>query len=106
MSNNSTVKTATDNDAIRKIMKSRVRVYVTYAAGIFVFGGGLFLMAAAGFGWLSDKGGNPAFTNAKDIFMMVLPIATGILTYWFAERAATKGQPEAGDTDTTPQKTT
>lgn len=105
MSSNSTVKTAPDYDATRKIMKSRVRVYVTYAAGIFVFGGGLFLMAAAGFGWLSDEDGNPAFTNAKDIFMMVLPIATGILTYWFAERAATKGKTESDDSSTTQQTT-
>ena len=100
---NPTVKAVPDYDAKRKIMRSRVRVYVTYAAGIFVFGGGIFLMVAAGFGWLVDKNGNPAFTNAKDIFMMVLPIATGILTYWFAERAATKEKPEAGDSATTPQ---
>ena len=101
--NNTTVKAAPDYDAKRKIMRSRVRVYVTYAAGIFVFGGGLFLMVAASFGWLVDKDGNPAFTNAKDIFMMVLPIATGILTYWFAERAATKGKTESNDSATTSQ---
>lgn len=99
---NTTPKAASVADAKRKIMRSRVRVYVTYAAGIFVFGGGLFLMAAAGFGWLADKDSNPAFTNAKDIFMMVLPIATGILTYWFAERAATKGNTESDDSSTTP----
>ena len=95
--NNTIVKAAPDYDAKRKVMRSRVRVSVTYAAGIFVFVGGLFLMVVAGFGWLVDKSGNPAFTNAKDIFMMVLPIATGILTYWFAERAATKGKTESND---------
>ncbi len=82
-----------DYDAKRKIMRSYVRILVTYAAGAFVFVGGFLLMVAAGVGGLNGT----SFTNAKDVFMLILPIATGILTYWFAERTATKGKTKGDD---------
>lgn len=28
----------------------------------------------------------------KDIFLSVLPVATGIITYWFADRSRVKSQ--------------
>ena len=35
----------------------------------------------------------------KEVFMTVLPIATGVITYWFTDRAASKRRPDEGSGD-------
>ena len=62
--------------------KSRVRVWVTKAAAIWVFLGSAVLVAAL---WIEDLDANK-LQAAKDIYMTVLPVATGVITYWFASR--------------------
>ena len=56
-----------------------MRILVTKLAAIFVFGGSVVLILGAF--WCCG------FTEAKDIFLAVLPVATGVITYWFADRS-------------------
>lgn len=86
--------------------KSRVRVWVTYLATWWVFlMSGLLILRAVGWGGgipvnvTTGTSGDPntvtvavdtAFGIAKDIYMTVLPVATGVITYWFASRGITK----------------
>ena len=79
-------------EAKRKNNRSAVRICVTYGAGAYVVLGGVMLMATALFG---GETGEEMFGEAKDVFLATLPIATGILTYWFADRGATKQRDEA-----------
>lgn len=76
--------------------KSLVRVGVTWIAALYVFIGSGALIA---FFLLSEESTKEnfqgAFQEAKDLFMLVLPIATGIITYWFAERK--KASPQHPD---------
>ena len=85
-------------EAKRKNNRSAVRICVTYGAGAYVILGGVMLMATALFG---GETGEEMFGEAKDVFLATLPIATGILTYWFADRGATKNRDE---TRTSPHK--
>lgn len=62
--------------------RSLVRIVVTYIAAAYVFGGSTLLIGAL---WL-DQLDDEKLNIAKDIFMMVLPVATGVITYWFASR--------------------
>ena len=64
--------------------RSRVRQWVTYAATLYVFGMGALLLYCA------DK---PYFKEAKDLYLTVLPIATGVITYWFASRKQIESSP-------------
>ncbi len=68
--------------------RSRVRVAVTYWAAAYIFGGSAILIVLALFGSLTDA----KFSIIREVFTMVLPIATGVVTYWFATRqsAATR----------------
>lgn len=68
-----------------------VRVLVTYAAAAYVFFGGAALVAAL---WI-DPIDAEKLNMAKETFMMVLPVATGVITYWFASR---KPKPHAAET--------
>ena len=79
-------------EAKRQLAKSRVRVWVTYLAAAFVFGGGALLVLTLGAGWV--EAGDANVIAMKEVFMTVLPIATGVITYWFADRAATKRSEE------------
>ena len=72
-------------EARRQALRSSVRVYITYGAGVYLIVASAGLIAAAFLGEDAQ-----AFDNSKDIFMATLPVATGILTYWFADRSATK----------------
>ena len=63
--------------------RSGVRVFVTRIATIYVFGGSAVLIAAL---WFWDAKDNTNARMAKDLFMAVLPVATGVVTYWFASR--------------------
>ena len=68
--------------------KSRVRVWVTKAAATWVFLGSAAIVAAL---WIDDLDATK-LQAAKDIYMTVLPVATGVITYWFASRGiSTKG---------------
>ncbi len=62
--------------------KSRVRVWVTKAAACWVFLGSAVLVAAL---WIEELDADK-LQAAKDIYMTVLPVATGVITYWFASR--------------------
>lgn len=77
--------------------KSRVRVIVTYLAAAFVFGGGALMVLALGAGWVQASDVN--VVAMKEVFMTVLPIATGVITYWFADRAASKARQEDSSRD-------
>ena len=63
----------------QEIKKSKVRVFVTYVATAFIFGGGGFLII-----WFAARGKNE---DAMVVFNIILPIAAGIVTYWFAARS-------------------
>ena len=65
-----------------KLRRSKVRMYVTYGAAAFVF-----LVATAIILYDLIKGDAAA---AKDTFTTVLPVATAVVTYWFAGRSAEK----------------
>ena len=72
-------------EARRQALRSAVRVYITYGAGAYLVVASAGLIAAAFLGEDAQ-----AFDNSKNIFMATLPVATGVLTYWFADRSATK----------------
>lgn len=67
----------------QEIKKSNVRIYVTYIATIFIFGGGIGLIL---FFTLFEEEPD----QAMRVFNAVLPIAAGIVTYWFATRSNKK----------------
>ena len=82
-----------DHDNRLEERRSQVRVWVTYIAAFFVFFGGALLIAY--YALFTDE-----VNLAKDIFLAILPIATGVVTFWFAGRAhekAASGQNAAGD---------
>lgn len=66
----------------QEIKKSKVRIHITYVATAFIFVGGGFLIA-----WFVSKGKKD---EAIDVFNIILPIAAGIVTYWFAARSNRK----------------
>ncbi|MDE0100291.1 MAG: hypothetical protein OXM87_11920 [Truepera sp.] len=72
--------------------RSHVRVIVTYGAAGFLFAGGLALIAVA----LLTQAQNPGFAAAKDLFTAISPIATGVVTYWFASRSVEKNSQNNG----------
>lgn len=65
--------------------KSNVRIVTTYAAGAYIFIGSIILMLYITF--CTKKNNLNNFQEVKDIFMLVLPVATGIITYWFSARS-------------------
>lgn len=67
-----------------QLKRSGVRIHVTKLAAWFVFVITSVLVAIAL--WKDD------FTAAKDLFLTVLPVATGIITYWFADRSGKRNQ--------------
>ena len=77
----------------RDLRKSWVRVVVTYLAAAYVFIGTPILCYLL-FNHATDTDGNavPGIDEAKDLFLMVLPIASGILGYWFATRGGSPGK--------------
>lgn len=69
----------------QEIKKSNVRIRVTYIATIFIFGIGIGLIL---FFTLFKEEPDPDL--AMRVFNAVLPIAAGIVTYWFATRSNKK----------------
>ena len=88
-------------DAKIKRSRSRVRMIVTYGAGLYLALGSLFLIVLGlSYSGITEGDGVPErvsvmFSEARDVFYATLPIATAILTYWFADRGANKGQEAA-----------
>ena len=69
-------------EEIRQDRRSRVRVKITYWAAFYIFGGSVALILLALYGNLNENN----FNVVREIFTMILPIATGVVTYWFATR--------------------
>ena len=75
----------------KEVNRSRVRIWVTYLAAFYLFiGGPIFCYFL--FNQSTNTEGNtlPGVNDAKDLFMTILPISSGILAYWFAARGAEK----------------
>ena len=72
----------------RESRRSMVRVYVTYAAAAFVFGGGAILIAVLFFMGKGDE--------AKDLFLAIMPVGAAVISYWFATRRPASAT-ESGD---------
>ena len=66
----------------RENRKSWVRVIVTYVAAGFIFIGGGSLIVIFSLKGKEDE--------AMNVFNIILPIAAGIVTYWFATRSNQK----------------
>ena len=70
---------------------------VTYGAGLYLALGSLFLIVLGlAYSGITEGDGvservSVMFSEARDVFYATLPIATAILTYWFADRGANKG---------------
>ena len=60
---------------------------MTYTAAAFVFGGGTVMIIG-----LISFGGTSGIDAAKDLFTAILPIATGVITFWFAGRSYEKAR--------------
>ena len=69
--------------------KSEVRVYVTKWAALYVFLGSTALIVVSLVNWVESD----SLQVAKDVFMTVLPVATGVITYWFASRGRSTRTP-------------
>ncbi len=65
-------------DKITDLLRSSVRVGVTYLATFYTFGVGSALILFPSITCDFDK--------SKELYLAILPIATGIITYWFATR--------------------
>jgi len=68
--------------------RSRVRVLVTYAAAVFIFLGGplLLILPVIASIFIPDRDFTAVIAACKDVFVIILPIATGIVTHWFVSR--------------------
>lgn len=82
------LKSATPVEDKIKLRRSRVRMWVTYGAAWFLFGGGaLFVGYLAWYPVTAVPDGQVNnLATAKEIFFVLVPIATSIVTYWFAAR--------------------
>ena len=69
------------------LKRSLVRRVASYLAALYLFAGGLFLVTAAIFQINANVESIPQnFMVAKDIYMAILPVASGVIAYWFASR--------------------
>lgn len=76
--------------------KGKVRVWITYLAALYVFFGSAYLI----FIFLMHEGEvSEGMEGALTLFNTTLPIATGIITYWFAARSNSQknGTPPSGE---------
>lgn len=72
--------------------KAEVRVLVTKGATLFAFLGGSILIAAL---LLMDK-----VQEAVNVFSILLPVASGVIAYWFAARGRSQSTlPKGGKTE-------
>lgn len=70
-------------------VKSSVRIVITFLSAIYVFGGAAYLIRLAAT-CTYESNVCSQFEGVKDAYLLVLPVATGIITYWFAERSKSK----------------
>ncbi len=80
----------------RQDRRSKVRVIVTYWAALYIFGGAAALIALVLWGKLKEAD----FHIVREIFTLGLPIATGVITYWFATRQQGQSEKEQPETPT------
>lgn len=69
--------------------RSLVRVWITYGAAAFLFLlGSAFITLLVLMGILTEDQSKSEeyFRNAKEIFFTIMPVASGIIAYWFAAR--------------------
>ena len=71
--------------------KSRVRVLITYAAAVFIF-----VISPAFMFYLYVCGEK---NDALTLFNVLLPVSTGVIAYWFANRSAGGGKSGTGNDD-------
>ena len=74
-------------DEKQELRRNKVRVLVTYAAAVYLFVFGPLVVVCL-FNAPKESGNVAA---AKDMFMALLPIASGIVAYWFAARGSRDG---------------
>ena len=77
----------TSSEKEQEIKKSRVRVRVTYIAASFLFGVSTGLII-----WFMLGDGDTDKDRALTVFNTILPVAAGIVTYWFATRSNQKSK--------------
>lgn len=70
----------------REERKSNVRVLLTYAAALFLFG--ISLLLIVWFMYIAD------YDKATAAFGTVVPTTTFIIGYWFAKRSGERQEPE------------
>ena len=93
--------TAAERKGLRR---SWVRVVVTYAAALYLFILGPLAAWLVFSAATVDVGANgnvmavlaPNIAAGKDLFLAILPIATGIVTYWFAARGNERANDDKG----------
>ena len=69
----------------RKTYRSAVRILVTFGAAIYLFVIGPCLIWKIYNGVGGDTATN--VSDAKDLFMTILPVASAVVSFWFAGRA-------------------
>ena len=62
--------------------RSRVPVFVTYVAAGFLFVGGALLMLLFMY--------QEQYEQAEKVFYTILPVSSGIISYWFATRGSSQ----------------
>jgi len=72
----------TDHKTKIESRRSLVRVIVTYAAAGFIFVGGLVVLVSGALPATPDT----KISAIKDFYLIILPVATTVITYWFASR--------------------
>ena len=70
------------HEQILEAKRSNVRVLVTYFAAGFIFIGGIIVLISGWFTSVSEG----KLSAVKDFYQTILPIATTVVTYWFASR--------------------
>ena len=97
-------KAATHSEYLEE-RRSAVRVRVTYLAAVFIFGGGLLvLVISLIIGATTDLTDSiiKLVESVKELYLVILPIATTVVTYWFATRKPNRvntPDTEPGETD-------
>ena len=69
--------------------RQKIRAWVTVAALLYAFGGGILLLVFvavdAWFGW-HEPGDNSLLRDMRETFLMVLPLASAAITFWFTSK--------------------
>lgn len=81
-----------------KLRRSRVRMWVTYGAAWFLFGGGALFVGYLAWNPVTEvpDGQVNNLATAKEIFFVLVPVATSIVTYWFAARRSEEAGQNGG----------